>query len=294
MSPTQLSSATARDRLRLERRPLGKTGLRVSPLALSAMSMGSKRRGPQLSPEDVERAFHELGVNTFLVSRLMPALCEGIKRLVRAGHRDELVIIGGAGMPTGWGVRGSFEKNARAAGLDYFDVYMVGWVQYHWYVTGKTWPAMQKLQQEGKARALAISAHDRKLACRLARELKLDVLMCRYNASHRGAERDIFEPLGEGRPGIISYTATRWGALLEPLPKQGFPEAMRAPECYRFVLGNPAVDTVLCAATSFDQVREDVEGVLAGPLDPERLAWVKQLGDAVHGAVRGGRYWAFR
>jgi hypothetical protein len=40
--------------------------------------------------------------------------------------------------------------------------------------------------------------------------------------------------VGDHRPGIIAYTATRWGTLLKPLPKCGFPQAMSGPECHRF------------------------------------------------------------
>ena len=42
--------------------------------------------------------------------------------------------------------------------------------------------------------------------------------MIRYNAAHRGAERDLF-PVTEalGMP-VIAYTALRWRALMQPTP----------------------------------------------------------------------------
>jgi hypothetical protein len=81
--------------------------------------------------------------------------------------------------------------------------------------------------------------------------------------------------------------------LLQPLPKQGFPEGMTGAECYRFVLGHPMVDLAWCAARSADEIRADVEGVVAGPLDPVRLEAVRAFGDAVHEKARGGRRWMF-
>jgi len=120
------------------------------------------------------------------------------------------------------------------------------------------------------------------------------VLMIRYNAAHRGAETDIFDELGDDRPGILSYTATRWGTLLQPVPKAGFENGMTGPECYRFVLGHPAVDVALCAARSGAELAEDVAGVLEGPLDPARLDEVRRFGDAVHANARGGARWMFR
>ncbi|MBF8259196.1 MAG: Aldo ket red protein [Actinobacteria bacterium] len=280
---------------RLGRRPLGRTGIQVSPIALSAWSVrAAGKAGLKLSASDVERAFHEHGINTFLVTWQMREVAEGVRRLVRAGHRDELVLITEVGIPTAGFISRGFEKNARALGVEMFDVVLLGWVQAHWYVTGKSWPAMLRLKEEGKTRAIGFSSHNRLLAARLAREIEVDVLMIRYNAAHRGAEREVFAAFGDDRPAFIAYTATRWGMLLQPLPKAGFPKGMTAPECYRFALSHPSVDMVLCAARTPGEVREDVAGLLEGPLDPSRHAEACRYGDAVHAAARGGLRWMFR
>jgi len=261
----------------LPQRPLGKTGLVASPLGLAG-SYG-------IDAEGVERAFHELGVNYFFVTLRMTETIEGLRRLIRAGHRERLVLALGASVPTGWGVRGAWEKCAKALGVDTIDVFELFWVQAHWYVTGHTWPAMQKLKEEGRARALGISCHDRPMARALVDELDLDLLMIRYNAAHRGAEKEIFATLDPTRkPAVVSYTATRWGKLLKPAKDLG---PMSAPECYRFALGHPAVDVVLCGARSFDELRENAEGVRQGPLPAERLGEVKRFGDAVRSAATG-------
>ncbi len=278
---------------RLAGRPLGATGLHVSPLALAALSMASGLGGPGLHADDVERAYHEHGVNTFLVTRQMKQQTEGVRRLARSGRRDDLVIVSMASLPIGWSVRRAWEKNAAALGVERIDVFLLGWVRWRCYVTGRTWPAMRRLQEEGKVRAIGFSCHDRPLALDLARELAVDVLMIRYNAAHRGAERQLFEPLGPRRPGILAYTATRWGMLMKPQPERGFPSGMTAPECYRFALGHPAVDAVLCAPCSPGELREDVAGVRLGALDPVRDAEVRRFGDAVHAASRGGYRWMF-
>lgn len=279
---------------RLGRRPLGRTGIDVSPLALSAWSVrAAGPAGLKLAADDIERAFHDHGVNTFLFTWQMKPVVEGLRRLIRAGHRDELVLITEVGIPTAAFIRRGFERNARALGVDSIDVVLLGWVQGRWYVTGGSWPAMRRLKAEGRTRAIGFSSHNRALAARLARELHPDVLMIRYNAAHRGAEREVFAALGDSRPAIVAYTATRWGMLLQPLSGDGMPPRMTAPECYRFALTHPAVDVVLCAARTADEIREDVAGVLEGPLDPARHAEACRFGDAVHAAARGGRRWMF-
>jgi len=281
--------------MRLSPRPFGRTGLPVTPLVLAHGAIrGSASRGPALKPEDVERAFHEQGVTTFLVYWAWPAMVEGLRRLVRAGHRHELVLLTETGLPGGTFVRRSFEKTARAVGVDHVDVCILGWLRSRGGLGLGSWKALEKLKDEGKTRAIGFSSHDRLLATAVAREIRPDVLMLRYNAAHRGIERQVFDALGNDRPAILAYTATRWGFLLKPLPARGFPEAMRAGECYRFVLSHPAVDAVLCAARSPEELREDVEAVLAGPLDPGRLEACRRFGDEVHAAARGGWRWMFR
>lgn len=279
----------------LPRRPLGRTGLQVTPLGVAAGAMrAAGPKGLQLKADEVERAFHEHGVNVFFVVAAHKEVTEGVRRLVQAGHREELVIVSMAGLPFGWSVPRAWEKQARALGVETIDVFLLGWIQGRWFLTGRTWPAMRRLKEAGKVRAIGYSTHKRRLATSLAREFEPDVLMIRYNAAHRGAEWDIFDELGDDRPGIIGYTATRWGMLLQPVPQAGFANGMTGPECYRFVLGHPAVDLALCAARSGAELDENVAGVREGPLDPARLEEVRRFGDAVHANARGGYRWMFR
>jgi aryl-alcohol dehydrogenase-like predicted oxidoreductase len=261
----------------LPKRTLGRTGLEVSRLGLAG-SYGIDAAG-------VERAFHELGVTYFFVTPRMDGMVEGLRTLFRQGHRDRVVVASGANVPFGWSVRREWDRCARALGVERIDVFQLFWVQAHWYVTGKTWTEMQKLRDEGKASALGISCHDRKMARALAGELSLDALMIRYNAAHRGAEKEIFATLGEeNRPGVVAYTATRWGKLLAPAGGLG---PMSPGECYRFALTEPKVDVVLCGPRSWDELAEDAAAVCEGPLAGERLDEVRRFGDAVRQTATG-------
>jgi predicted aldo/keto reductase-like oxidoreductase len=268
-------------------RPLGRTGLHASPLGLAGR--------PDLAPELVERAFHELGVNYFFLTPRMKGLLEGVRRLVAAGHRDRIVLAMGARIPTAWGVERDWQSAARAVGVETIDVFHLFWVQAHFYVTGKTWPAMRALKESGKARALAVSCHDRPMARALVDELDLDVLMLRYNAAHRGAEKEVFDTFGgahgatpRSRPGIVSYTATRWGRLLQRAGDLG---PMTGPECYRFALSHPSVDVALCGAETWDELAADVAGVQEGPLEGARLGEIRAFGDAVRSAATAKIGW---
>lgn len=282
------------DSLRLPKRPFGRTGLDVTPLGLSALGIRFDDIRAGLTPDMVEAAYYEHGITTFFVTWQMTSLAEGVSRLIRAGHRDKLLLISAATIPSGASVHRVWERNARALGADTIDVFLLGWVQARWCFSMGVLSAMRALQAEGKIRALGYSAHSFALAARLAREFNPDVLMIRYNASHRGAEREVFDTLGPERPAIIAYTATRWGMLLKPLPKHGFPTPMAPAECYRFALSHPCVDVALCAARTPEELRDDVAGALQGPLDETRLQEVRRFGDAVHATARGGMRWMFR
>jgi aryl-alcohol dehydrogenase-like predicted oxidoreductase len=252
----------------LEKKPFNSSS--VTPLNVTS-SYGIDASG-------VERAFHELGVNYFFMTSKNDGVKEGLRRLIKAGHREELVIAGGANVPTGFGVRAAFDKDLKALGTDYLDVFQIFWVQYHWYVTGQTWPAMRKLKEDGRVKMLGMSIHDRVLARTLVDEIAPDMLMIRYNAAHRGAEREIFATLPEKRPAILAYTATRWGKLLERTADR---DAMTPEECYRFALSDPHVDAVLSGPNSYAELEQNARGVALGPLTAARLDEVRSFGDLV-------------
>jgi len=261
----------------METRTLGKTGISVPVMGLSS-SYG-------IDAAEIERAFHELGVRYFFVTPRTKPMVTALRNLIAQGHRDKLVIAAGANIPFGFSVPRAFDKIRGALGVDVIDVFHLFWVQAHWYVTGQTWPAMRTLKEQGKARALAISIHDRPMARALVDELDLDVLMIRYNAAHRGAEREIFDSLPDDRakrPGIVAYTATRWGRLLAPAGDDG---PMTAAECYRFALGHSKVDVVLSGAGNFEQARQNAAGIDEGPLTDERLVAVRRFGDRVRASA---------
>jgi aryl-alcohol dehydrogenase-like predicted oxidoreductase len=249
------------------------------------------RSGPwtgTLSAEEVERAYHELGINAFLVTPRMKGLAEGVRRLIRSGHRDQIVIMSGVAIPTAGRVRSYWRSCTSALETDRIDLYLIGWVQARWYLRSGVWGAMQQLKNDGRVGALGFSIHNRKLAASLVGELDPgpDFMMIRYNAAHRGAETEIFDQLPEPAPGMVAYTATRWGDLLKPRPDEGFEHGMSAPECYRFALTQPAVTTVLCGARTWQELQDDVDGVRQGPLAGDRLEEVRQFGDAVHANPR--------
>jgi aryl-alcohol dehydrogenase-like predicted oxidoreductase len=105
----------------------------------------------------------------------------------------------------------------------------------------------------------------------------------RYNAVHRGAEAEVFpacQALGlAGRPGLVAFTATRWGQLLKPKLMPPGETAPTVADCYRFVLSNPAVDVSLTGPRNLVQMQEALRALDLGPLTAQELARLRRVGD---------------
>ena len=138
-------------------------------------------------------------------------------------------------------------------------------------------------RRDGVIRRLGLTTHQRPLAAAVARSGLLDVLMIRYNAAHRGAEREVFPVTGELGLPVIAYTALRWGALLRPTPSDppGF-AVPAAPDWYGFVLQSSDVAVVLAAPHDRAELEEDLTVLNAGgPLPPEEYERLAEHGRRV-------------
>lgn len=150
---------------------------------------------------------------------------------------------------------------------------------------------LQGARRDGTVRRIGITSHQRTLAAEMARSGLLDAVMIRYNAAHRGAEREVFPTTQSLGLPVIAYTALRWGALLRPTPEDpaGF-TAPRAPAWYRFVLQHPAVAVTLCAPRTRAELDQDLRVLDAGgPLTNEEYAALAEHGERVRRHAGGFR-----
>lgn len=252
---------------------LGRTGLRVGRLGVAA-SYG-------VPADALERAF-ERGCNyLYWGSRRRGNFAEGLRRL--APHRDRLVLVVQsysrlAGL-LGWSV----ERALRSLKFDCADVLLLGLWNHH--PPQRVLDAAQRLRDRGLVRYLALSAHRRACIAELAGASEFDVLHFRYNAVHTGAERDIFPRLPDAaaRPGLVSYTATNWGQLLDPKKIARGERVPTAADAYRFVLTRPEVDLCLTGPASAVQMDQALEALDRGPMSEEELAWMRRVGQAIYG-----------
>jgi predicted aldo/keto reductase-like oxidoreductase len=119
---------------------------------------------------------------------------------------------------------------------------------------------LEEAKRQGRVGLIGMTTHQRKLAAECAEEKKLDLLMVRYNAAHRGAEQDVFPITARLGMPVVVYTAQRWGALTRATrddPAEFTPPA--ATEWYRFALAHRAVSVVLMAPNGRRELEENLK-----------------------------------
>jgi predicted aldo/keto reductase-like oxidoreductase len=258
---------------------LGRTGLKVGRLGVAA-SYGAPA-------EAFEEAF-EKGCNYFYLGsgRHRAGMHQAIRSLCGRGHRDNLVVAVHTYARIGLLTQQALGRTLRSLGIERADVLVLGW--HNRRPTQMLLDRARQLRDKGLVRFLGMSGHNRSLFPDMADSGQLDLLHIRYNAAHRGAETECFPQLAEkGRPGIVTYTATRWGHLLDP-KKMPPDEAAPAPrDCYRFVMSNPSVDVCLSGPKDRAQMQEALKALELGPMGEDETARMKKIGDYIHSRGRG-------
>jgi predicted aldo/keto reductase-like oxidoreductase len=252
---------------------LGKTGLSIGRLGISS-SYGAPA-------EAYEEAF-ERGCNYFTWGTFSkgpsPEMKKAIRNLVHKGQRDKLVIALYSYFHNNFLTDLFIPKRLKELGTDYADVLILGF--YSWNPSKSIIDGALRLKEKGIIRHIGLSGHNRKLFPKLLKDDIIDVFHLRYNAVNRGAETEIFPFLNKTEnPGIVSFTATKWGQLVD---QKKMPPGVTAPaavDCYRFVLSNPAVNVCMLGARNTEMMRENLATLSYGPMNEEEMARMRQIGD---------------
>jgi predicted aldo/keto reductase-like oxidoreductase len=263
-----------------------------SAFGLPVCRLGLASGQTAITPDDVHHALGK-GVN-FLN---WPGLAEGSPRgdafseavASLGADRRSVVVCAQFGARSATEAAVELRSVLAALGTDYIDVLTLYYVE-----TPEEWkecissaggavPYLQDAKRDGIVRRLGVTSHQRTLAARMAESGLLDLVMVRYNAAHRGAERDVFPVTGSLGLAVVAYTALRWGALVRPTkddpPGYAVP---RAPAWYRFVLQHPAVSVTLAAPQTRAELEEDLHVLEAtGPLREAEYAALAEHGERV-------------
>ncbi len=255
-----------------QKRQLGRTDLRVSRIGFG---------GSFNAPTSAYEEGFEAGINVFYWGSIRRG---GMGRAIRnlaPRHRDELVVVVQSYARLGTLVKASLCWALRRLRLERADILLLG--MHNKPPSRRVMDAALKLREQGLCRAIAVSCHHRPTFQKYIEDRNIDVIMLRYNACHRGAEKEVFPFLpAEGGPGVFGYTATRWGHLLDAqrIPPELGP--LSAADCYRFVLARPEIDLVFCGPSERSHVQEAIRALRAPPMSEEELERARRIGDYVY------------
>ena len=258
-------------------RVLGRSGLEVGGLGIS-----SSYRAPAAAYEEAfERGCNYFSWGTFVKGRAK-AMREAVRSIVARGRRDDLVLAlltyAHVHTVTSWRLGRALD----ALGTDRVDVLLLGY--YGHVPPPRILDGAQKLVREGRVRFVGLTSHRRAVFQEAEAAGGIDVIHVRYNAAHRGAEEDVFPHVdGPEGPGVVSFTATDWGRLLDPKRMPAGEPPLTAAECYRFALHHPAVDACMTGPKTLEQMRENLSVLDQPPLSDDELGRIRRIGDHVYG-----------
>jgi aryl-alcohol dehydrogenase-like predicted oxidoreductase len=297
-------------------RNLGRTGVRVSSLALGAMNFGRIGRTTQEEVTAIVDAALDAGINLVDTADMYSGgQSEEMVGRALAGRRDDVVLATKAGLPMGEGpnARGSsrrwlvtaLEASLRRLDVDHVDLYQV----HRWDPATddeETLAALTDLQRAGKIRYFGTSnfaAHRLVQAQWAAREHRLGRYVTEqpsYSALQRGAETHVLPVAQQYGLGVLVWSplASGWlsGAVREGREVATHRSTFMAP---RFDLSVPAnrarMDaveqlvavaeaaglTLIQLALGFVTAHPAVTGALIGPRTPEHLASQLAAADVV-------------
>ncbi len=256
---------------------LGRTGLKVGRLGISS-SYGAPAKAFE---EAFDRSCNYFSWGTFIKGR--PAeMKKAIRNIVARGHRDELIVSMFSYAHNSFLTEVFFSRGLKALGIEYADALVLGYFPKRPHQ--KVIDGAMRLKEQGLVRFIGLSSHNRRLFPGLQKEGIFDLFHIRYSAAHRGAETETFPFLkGDDRPGVVSFTATRWGKLLKPKKMPPGEQPPTAVDCYRFVLTNPSVDVCMIGARNLGQMRDNLGTLNCGPMTEEELNRMRRIGDYIRG-----------
>lgn len=242
---------------------------------------------PEQDPHCIEQAYAG-GINYFFFySPAHKDFIEGLAPIVTR-HREEAIIATGSGARKRSSLRAARNKILAMLHVDMLDIFFAEYVHpgddpAAIFGDGGVLDELGAWKEEGRIRYVGATAHDRKLARRLAADPRVDVLMHRFNMAHRKAAREVFPAAVEAQTPVVAFTATRWGSLLTP--RAGWPgKAPTAVDCYRYCLAQPAISIVLTAPKTVCELKENLSVLDTSPMSDRDCARWEAFGDLVYGA----------
>lgn len=292
-------------------RQLGGTGLEVSVLGFGAATLGNEY-GPIQAAEG-RRAVHcalDKGITFFDVAPYYGrTLAERRLGEFLDGRRNDVVISTKVGRydrhpPKGFDfsaerVARSVEESLTRLRTDWIDVYIAHDIEFAdlSVIVGETLPAMARLKEQGKVRAIGISGFPLEALRKVASEADVDVILsyCHYTLLNTRLATSLAPFARERGIGLVNGSPLHMGVLTDggpppwhPAPREMLSTARKAVEwCEAHAVD--IAEIALCFALQAEEVASTLVGmrsvaevdrnvaVLNGETDEDALAMVRRI-----------------
>ena len=251
----------------MQYRPLGKTGLKVSALAMGCMRL--PENDPELAAQVVDQAI-AAGVNYFETTRgYINGKCQHLTGPGLKGRSRGLIVSGKAGIggdTTADSYRKEIDFQMEILGVDYLEFYQVGWFSLELLDTltkkGGALDALDKARSEGIIGHIGFTGHDKpENFTKLIETGIFDSFTIPYSLLDRNYA-DTIKRAGELGVGVIAMCPVAGGMLASPAPQiqQMIPGGAQttAAAALQFVLANPAVSCACSGMNTLEMLEENV------------------------------------
>ncbi|MDO8684656.1 MAG: aldo/keto reductase [Armatimonadota bacterium] len=263
----------------MQYRPLGKTGLKVSALAMGCMRLPAD--DPELSARVVDEAI-AAGVNYFETTRgYISGKCQHLTAPGLKGRSRGLIVSGKAGInkeTTEEGYRKEIDLQMEILGVDYLEFFQVGWFsidKFEMLTHGGALDALNQARGEGLIGHIGFTGHDKpENFTKLIETGIFDSFTIPYNLLDRQYAPTI-KRAGELGVGVIAMCPVAGGMLASPAPQlqQLIPGGAQttAAAALQFVLSNPDISCACSGMNTLEMLAENVETVnaFAGPSEED-------------------------
>lgn len=263
-------------------------GLSVSPYCLGLVG----------HEDTVQEAFR-MGINFFFLPTdlhfpLYHRSREGLRKLLNArpSLRNDIVVAAVSYMEDPRAFGSSIpELLISIPGLERIDVAVAG-ASYHTTFHARL-PVLRAFREdrEQPVSATGASFHCRQTALVAILQELVDVAYIRYNAAHPGARTDLLPYVRKRRRTLVfnflnsaGYVSDeKWNEL--ELGSRGYQRPERH-DHYRFVLSQPGIDGILCAAATPAELARIDRAITAGPMSRDEAGYLETLALLADGRAR--------
>jgi aryl-alcohol dehydrogenase-like predicted oxidoreductase len=300
----------------MNRRPLGKTGIEVSELAMGGLFVASFAAEFETARRTLRRAL-DLGINYVDTAPGYQNSEEVIGRALAGVDQPFVLSTKLGGRPTPFEAKNvdhlerSFEESLRLLKRDSVDILMIHEPdrpgQYDWWIPGDAveGPVLDFLERMKQAGAVKFTGIGGTTAYEMVRYIEsghFDVVLTAFNYSllWREAELEVLPAAKKQGIGVIIGSPLQQGALARRFDEEidggapwlSSPRRRQYRKLYallddlgmsvsdlamRFVISNPDISCTLSGSRSVEELEANVAAVEAGPLPSDVLARIDEI-----------------